>query len=235
MGVGENCHASSARCEGDPGKAPTSLGDRAEVSQAPVIIYQHGSFGRFSSGLHDKEHFTVYSWARLVRLRFVLPMFYNCPGICRQRLLINVAVILSVTFRSNSLSPKWVIIYFRADFNLSWSLCLPDPVNGRFIALRWYFPALVQNWALLRQGKARLFLGSQSWCLSEAPVLGCYMLPLWGSSAASFFFPFLFLFFSLSLLLSHPFHGALCTIFPSSSPTLGVPRNSNSPSPFVHL
>lgn len=114
-----------------------------------------------------KEHFAVCSWARLVRLRFVLPMFYNCPDICRQRLLINVAVILSVTFRSNSLNPKWVIIYFRADFNLSWSLCLPDPINGRFIALRWYFPALVQNWSLLRRGKGTLFIGSQYCCLFE--------------------------------------------------------------------
>lgn len=161
-------------CEGDLRKGSDFTGWQgfmevwAEVQQIPVIIYQHGSFGGLSPGLRDKEHFAVCSWARLVRLRrSVLPMFYNCPDICRQRLLINVAVRLSVAFRSNSLNPKWVIIYFRADFNLSLSLCLPDPINGRFIALRWYFPALVQNWFRLWQGKGRPFIGLQYWCLFE--------------------------------------------------------------------
>lgn len=139
----------------------------AEVLQIPVILYQHGSLGGLSPGLLDKEHFAVCSWAKLVRLRFVLPMFYNCPDICRQRLLINAAVILSVTFPSNSFNPQWVITDFRTDFNLSWGLCLPDPINGRFIALRWYFPAVVQNRSRLWQGRGRVFRGLQSWCLFE--------------------------------------------------------------------
>lgn len=159
--------------KGDPGKVLTSLGDRdfmevcAEVLQIPVILYQHGSLEGLSPGLLDKEHFAVCSWAKLVRLRLVLPMFYNCPDVCRQRLLINAAVILSVTFPSNSFNPQWVIIDFRADFKLSRGLCLPDPINGRFIALRWYFPALVQNRSRLRQGRGRVFRGSQSQYLFE--------------------------------------------------------------------
>lgn len=170
---GRTDKTSPERLRGRPWAGPDFTGWQdfmevcAEVLQIPVILYQHGSLEGLSPGLLDKEHFAVCSWAKLVRLRFVLPMFYNCPDVCRQRLLINAAVILSVTFPSNSFNPQWVIIDFRADFSLSRGLCLPDPINGRFIALRWYFPALVQNWSRLRQDRGRVFRGSQSWCLFE--------------------------------------------------------------------
>lgn len=52
----------------------------------------------------------------------------------------------------------------------------------------------------------------------EAPVLGCYMLPLWGSSGAAppLLFPFTFFdFLSPDTFLSQTFKSPFCTIFPT--------------------
>jgi len=139
-------------------------------------------------------------------------------------LLINVAVRLSVAFRSNSLNPKWVIIYFRADFNLS-QACVCQPLSmGDLLPWGGIFQPWSRTALVYDRVRADLSYACSigAYLRSEAPVLGCYVLPLLGSSDTappslfffflfsffiflfSFFFFLFFLFFLFSFFFSHP-------------------------------
>lgn len=149
-------------------------------------------------GLLGKEPFAVCSWASAVRWRFVLPVFYNCPGICRQWLLINVAVILSVTFPSilsESLYTSELTSTF-LEACVCQTLSMGDLLPWGGIFQPWSGTGLFYD-----RIRVSLFIGSHiSACLRlETPVLGCSVLPLQGNAGAA---PLLFLSFSVPSLSS---------------------------------